>query len=202
MSLLPKDPGKRNAVLMAVLVLSSAYLLHSYVYTPIRENTDALQVRLGKLEDQNRRAEAAADRGGAELERRLTTYEAHVAQLEKLIPASEEVAALLEAISLEERRAGVEVTVMRPDLVEEGEFYDRWSYELGVRGGYHAVGSFMTAIASLERIVAPEGVIIVSANSGGGTGGDVLANFRIRTYVSTPPERDAPSVSQGGGSRP
>ena len=37
----------------------------------------------------------------------------------------------------------VEVILMRPEPRESGPHYDRWSYEIGVEGEYHAGGAFL-----------------------------------------------------------
>lgn len=183
MKLLPAEPRRRRAALAAALALCAAYSVHHYVYAPAKREADAARARLEELRDRNRRADVATAEGTAALDRRLALYERHISDLEKLIPASEEVPALLAAVSAEERRAGVEVVAMRPEPPEPGEFYQRRSYELRVEGGYHQVGAFMTAIASLERIVAPTDVSIVPAVSPGpGSGGLVVASFWIRTY--------------------
>lgn len=193
MKLLPEEPRRRNAVLAAVLALCSAYAVHYYVYAPAQREADAARLRLAELKKKNRQADAATADGPEVLERRLRLYEDHIARLEKLIPADEEVPALLEAVSAEERRAGVDVAAMRPEPLEPGEFYRRRSYELQVVGGYHQVGSFMTAIASLERLVAPTDLYIAPApdpengpdsidGSDAISGGRVVATFRICTY--------------------
>ncbi len=199
MKLLPEEPRRRNAVLAAVLALCSAYAVHYYVYAPAQREADAARLRLAELKKKNRQADAATADGPEALERRLRLYEDHIARLERLIPADEEVPALLEAVSAEERRAGVDVAAMRPEPPEPGEFYRRRSYELQVVGGYHQVGSFMTAIASLERLVAPTDLYIAPApdialapdpesgldpTSGPDSisGGRVVATFHIRTY--------------------
>lgn len=201
MNLLPPDPMKKSAVLLAFLALSGVYFVHTYLYKPRAEAAKTQRTRLGQLEDRNRRAEAGAAMGGRALEERIVLYEEHIARLERLIPANEEVAALLEAISEQERRVGVEMMMMRPEPLEPGEFYDRWSYQLGVRGSYHAVGSFMTAVASLERIVAPTDVVITPDGTSSGDGGGVLASFRIQTYVaaSHPPTAQAGPPEETGG---
>ena len=183
MRLLPAESRPRSAILAAALALCSAYSVHHYVYAPVKREADAARLRLAELQDRSQRAETTAGDGAAALERRLALYEDHVARLEKLIPADNEVSALLEAISAEERRAGVNVAVMRPEPPELGEFYKRRSYELQVEGGYHEVGTFMTAIASLERVVASTDVSITPASPPGlEGGGQVVANFWIRTY--------------------
>ena len=188
MALLPDDPKRRNAVLFAGLALVGLYFFHSYYYTPRAEEAEALEARLEQLEDQNRRAQIIATRGGAELEERLALYEDHILKLEKLIPQDEEVPALLEAMSLEGRRTGVDITLMRPEPMEVGDFYDRWSYELGVQGSYHRVGTFLASIASLERIVASVDMNMTpvqasSQQEAEEAKGMINARFRIQTYV-------------------
>lgn len=190
MSLLPSDPVRRGAILGAFLAVSGLYFANTHLFAPRAERAESRRLRLEKLQDSNRDAKAMAALGDAELEERLAEYRDHIARLEALIPANEEVAALLDAISDEERRAGVEMTMMRPEPVEPGDYYDRLSYQMGVQGGYHAVGSFMAAIASLERIVAPGDLAITPVGQPAGDdaeGGSIQASFRILTYVAKPP---------------
>lgn len=199
MSLLPSDPARRGAILCAFLAVSGLYFVHTYVFAPMVERTQSRRLRLERVEESNRGAARIAELGDSELEERLTAYGDHIARLEALIPADEEVAALLDAIADEERRAGVEMTMMRPEPVQPGDYYDRLSYQVTVRGGYHAVGSFMAAIASLERIVAPGDLVITPVDpplvDDGATAGSILAGFRIRTYVARPPVYAEPSDS-------
>lgn len=199
MSLLPSDPARRGAILCAFLAVSGLYFVHTYVFAPMIERTQSRRLRLERVVEDNRGATRIAEPGDGELEERLTAYRDHIARLEALIPADEEVAALLDAISDEERRAGVEMTMMRPEPVERGDYYDRLTYQLTVRGGYHAVGSFMASIASLERIVAPGDLVITPVDPPfGGDGepaGSVLASFRIRTYVARPNVSAEPTES-------
>ena len=201
MALLPDDPKRRNTVLGAALALVGLYFFHSYYYAPRAEQAEGLEARLEQLENQNRRAQIIATRGGAELEQRLALYEDHIIQLEKLIPQDEEVAALLEAMSLEGRRTGVDITLMRPEPMEVGDYYDRWSYELGVQGTYHSVGTFLASIASLERIVASVDMEMGPApvsTDGKDVEGRVNARFRIQTYVVSDREVPMQQETQAG----
>ncbi len=202
----PADAARRGAVLLAFLALSGLYFTHTYVYAPKAERMEAANLRLARLGEGARSAEAGAAVRAAELEERLALYEDYIGRLEKLIPAREEVAALLEAVSDAEREAGVEMTMMRPEPVEPGDHYDRLSYRVAVTGGYHEVGSFLTAIASLERIVAPADLAIASGSPSGADGeayeGTVSASFRIRTYVVTPARPPGPSESPASNGAP
>ena len=204
MSLLPSDPVRRSAILCAFLAVAGLYFAHTYLFAPRAERAESRRLRIERLEESNRGAKTAAALGDNELEERLALYRQHIARLEALIPANEEVAALLDAISDEERKAGVEMSMMRPEPVEPGDHYDRLSYQVTVRGGYHAVGSFMAAIASLERIVAPGDLVITPVGPPTGDEeagfGSIVADFRIRTYVVTPrlPAEPADSSAENG----
>lgn len=203
MRLLPSDRMRRSAVLASVLALTFAYFAYTYIYAPRARRAESLRLRLAELQAYVGRPGPEAPLDQAELTRRLEVHEAHLAQLEELLPSSEEMASLLEAVSVEERLAGVEVIMLRPETPEPGEPYDRRSYEVAVKGKYHAIGSFLAAVASLERIMAPADLVAGLASPYGtgqpGSAHDVVARFRIRTHV-LPPARNAepaaPSVSE------
>ena len=59
-----------------------------------------------------------------------------------------------------------------------------------VRVNYHAVGSFLARVASMERVLVAEAVTIVRAAPTGGDprphDGNVTARFRVLTYVVAP----------------
>lgn len=189
MSLLPRDPVRRTAVFIAFLTVSGAYFVHTYVHVPRGERAETRENRLRLVESGNAAADAlAADARG--LAARVAEYRTQFERLEGLLPSHREVASLLEAISASEGAAGVEVARMRPEPVQRGRFYDHLSYEIEVRGGYHALGSFLTRVASMERILVPGPVTIVravpAAADPGLHDGNVTARFRIRTHVVTP----------------
>ena len=203
MRLLPRDRRQRSAVLASVLALTSAYFAYTYICAPRAARAETLRLRLAELQASVRRPGSEATHDQAELERRLAVHEAHLAQLEELIPSNEEVASLLEAVSVEERLAGVEVIMLRPETPEAGDRYDRRSYEVAVKGKYHAIGSFLTAVASLERIMAPADLVADRASAYGtgqpGSAHDVVARFRFRTHVVSPvpnAEPAAPTASE------
>jgi type IV pilus assembly protein PilO len=208
MKLLPNEPKQRNALLVGVLALIGLYAFHAYWYTPRKERIDEMQARLEQLEDQNRRAQIVATRGGKELEEKLALYERHLIRLEQLIPKSEEVPSLLNSMAVEARQNDVELALMRPEPSEVGVHYTKTSYQIGVLGEYHDVGRFLAAIASLPRIVTPVELDITGMELGAAEDEEedetqVSAQFKIQTYVIPPPGASVPlestdQVAQGG----
>jgi type IV pilus assembly protein PilO len=203
MALIPDEQHKRVALVVGLLALAALYLLFEYWYNPRAEQIVQLETRVTQLEDQNRRAQIIAARGGEELEERLALYERHVARLEQLIPAGEEVPALLSAIAMEAQRVRVTMDGFQPEPSQPGEFYTRESYEMSVTGEYHDVGRFLTAIASLPRIITPVDLrleIATGAPPRDDIESPVRAQFRIRTYV-LPGDAIPGDIPLPGGSR-
>jgi type IV pilus assembly protein PilO len=127
-----------------------------------------------------------AARAGTDLEERLAIYERHMGRLEQLIPGQEEVSSLLNSISMEARRMGVEISSLNPGAIQRESFYTRQSFNIDVWGEYHNVGRFLTSIASLPRIVTPKELTLEPFPSGEGRSGmvaPVVARFIIETYV-------------------
>lgn len=180
------DPQQRNKLLLGLIVLGGVlYLAYDYVYRPRAEAVAQLEERLSTLETQNaavRRLTQAE--GRTEVERQLAAHREQLERVEGLIPSSEELPDLLDAISAEAQRTGVELALIQPTGAMAETFYTRRTYDLAVRGTYHQIGAFLTEIGSLPRIVTPYGLRMTVADEGDGTSSPKLeARFSIETYV-------------------
>lgn len=197
----PTDPTQRNWMLggIAALVLIVPY--NMYLLGPRNEANATTQGEVERLETVNRRASVLSAQGGGDLEARLALYERHVARLEALIPASDEVPALLDDIQARARQYNVTVDALGPEPPEPAGPYDKRSYNMAVIGEYHSVGRFLTAIANLSRIVTPVQVdleLYTNPTQYPDLQSPVRATFRIETYVfaNRPAE---PAGAQVGG---
>jgi type IV pilus assembly protein PilO len=194
MALPPLDPQQRQKVLLyAAMILGIGYVGHTYAYTPRAEELTELEGRLTRLASQNDSARTVSRRSGqGEVERRLSIYRDQLRAVEGLIPSSEELPDLLDAISSEAQRTGVTMTLIQPVGATEEEYYTRRVYDVAVLGPYHAVGDFLTRVASLPRIVTPVNLTLAPRNAGADTTGvdapQLEARFSIETYVLTPTE--------------
>jgi type IV pilus assembly protein PilO len=120
-------------------------------------------------------------------------------RLEELIPKSEEVANLLNGLSERAIDANVDLSLMKPELSEPGEFYTQQTYQIQVIGLYHDIGRYLASIASGPRIVTPVNLKLITRPPAEKTrdGTPKLnAEFRIVTYVI--PEAAEPKPAQGG----
>lgn len=202
MALVPDDPKQRNALLVGLVALAVMYFFWDMWYTPRGEELAEMESHLEQLEDQNRRAQILATRGGEQMQERLALYQRHVTQLEQLIPQSEEVPQLLNDMTVEARRVNVEIALMRPEPPEPGEFYTRQSYQLEAVGEYHDVARFLTAVASLSRIITPVDMDVTRLQGNRGqvdAESPVVARFRIQTYVLPEGMGGQAQTPSGGG---
>jgi type IV pilus assembly protein PilO len=186
------DPQKRNKIIIAVLLVAGlAYLAYDYVYRPRAESVAVLESRLETLELQNRSARAlTAQNGTDEVERRVGLHREQLRRVEGLIPSSEELPDLLDAISAEARRTGVELARIQPVGATAEQFYTLRTYEIGVYGSYHQIGEFLAQVGSLPRIITPVNLNLTVRDEATQSGNPQLeARFSIETYV-LPAEED------------
>jgi len=196
---LPKDKAGQNKLALAImpfLILGAYwYFLHGKTKTEI----DTLQTRVEELEKKNSTAKAIAMSGGSDLQQKLALYEQHMKRLEELIPKSEEVANLLNGLSERAIDANVDLSLMKPELSEPGEFYTQQTYQIQVIGLYHDIGRYLASIASGPRIVTPVDLKLrprpIAEATRDGTP-KLNAEFRIVTYVI--PEAAEQTPAQGG----
>ena len=189
MALLPSDPTQQKKLLLGLLPLA---LLFAYWYFFHGKKTDEitrLETRLEQLESKNDAARVRARAGGPDLEKRLALFEQHIIRLEELVPSSEDLPDLLHAMTLRAQEHRVDLAKLEPEPPVPGPYYTLQSYKVVVFGGYHDVGRFLAAVASLPRIVAPVDITIVPRpRSAGDEEVQVQTSFRIKTYVLPAPE--------------
>ncbi len=197
MALIPDDPKQQKALGAIALSLVVLYFANSLWYSGAVEAVEVQEGRVENLLSQNRTAQALAISAGRGLEERMALFERHVAELEQLIPSSEEVAMVMDQMDQVARDAGVTVTMTRPQAAVPGPFYTQQSYQIRVLGEYHDVGRFLAGVASLPRIITPSDLQLEPFNDPTGSMGfdaPVEVNFRIQTYLAP----DRPPVAATG----
>jgi len=184
MALLPQEPKQQRALVAGLLAAGMFYAFHEYMYTPRNEELALDHERLERLETQNLAAEVRALQR-ERLQQQAAVYERYVRRLEQLVPAEEEVPALLRDITAEARRLNVDLNLIEPTTNEQGAYYTREVYTMRVIGEYHDVARFLTTIASLPRIITPADVAMATLRDDGIYDYDagVMVDFQIETYV-------------------
>lgn len=181
-----EDKGMKQKLMLGVMLLGGlGYLGFTYIYSPRVTELSALETRLQSLQDENQTARILVEQGGeAAIEQRLMEYRDQLVQVEGLIPLSEELPDLLDAISTEAQRTGVDLALIQPSGAVAAEFYTRRTYDLAVRGSYHDIAEFLTRIGSLPRIITPIDLNMTLLEQTSRNGDPRLeARFDIETYV-------------------
>jgi len=191
MALLPKGQREQSLVLVCILAVAAIGAYWHFVYTPKAADLAAQKTHLEALQDQNQRAKAELARGSvAQLKAQLAQYENTLALVRTLVPASNEVPALLEQVSTAARRVGLDIASVDPVPVVQGTSYDTYQYGVTVLGGYHALGAFLSNVGSLSRIVLPANVSLTLATNPEAVKGRktpntavIQARFDLQTFV-------------------
>ena len=109
-----------------------------------------------------------------------------------MVPEMNEVPNLLDAISTRAKIRGVNLAqvVPLPEVAGPAPF-NTYTYNMSVLGHYDEIGEFLADIASLPRIIVPQGVSMAPAPSnaakvmGDTTGALLEAKCQIRTFVKS-----------------
>lgn len=188
MAFLPEDPRSQLKLLGAVLAVAAAALYYNFVYSPgeieLAESAD----RVESLETQNQIAEARI--GNLQrLRDDLSRSEQALEALERLVPEGSEVPEIYEAIASETQSLNLElmsIEPLSPIPADSAGTLMRQEWAMIVEGSYHAVGEFLTNVASFSRIVRPRVTEIVPAGTSGSGRQLVRATFSLETFVLSP----------------
>jgi type IV pilus assembly protein PilO len=139
---------------VAAILLLGAYWY--FLYKPKAQELATISAHVDSLDKKNQQAKADIAQGSLQkLKAQSAEYEQSLKVMRQLVPRSNEVPALLEDISTAARRVGLDLASVEPMPVLQGEQFDTYRYKLGVIGGYHPVGQFLSNVGSLNRIIAP-----------------------------------------------
>lgn len=90
----------------------------------------------------------------------LDAYKAQMVEMQesfgsllKQLPRDTEVPGLIDDISAAALSAGLKLNAIDPQKMTQTEFYKELPIKIEVAGGYHEMGAFVSAVASLPRIV-------------------------------------------------
>jgi type IV pilus assembly protein PilO len=225
MALLPQDQRSQVMLLVIVACLAGGYFFWSKVQSPRRDQVIAAQTQTDSLNAIIRKAKADLASGSVESMRRaVERYRAALGLMRRLVPEQNEVPSLLEDISNRAKVRGISLGSFQPLPPEPGPplalafheqgdtagaakkppqpAFDIYRYRLVVYGHYDQIGEFLADVASLPRIMVPQGLGLKPASQQtmklvGDTLGALLeASFDLRTYVK---RVSAPAAAARGG---
>lgn len=197
----PLSPRDRNMLLAGVAAFALAGAYWYFMYAPAQVDLADLEAKVAKLDTTNLKAKKLLQRDKLEALRTETDRSQKSLELmRQLVPTGNEVPALLDQVSTAAKSAGLEVAAVRPEAVFIGSEFDTYRYTIAVIGPYHSTASFLAAVGSLTRIMAPVNISIEVTRPQGNKakvsrrGEQLLAtSFELQTYVA----HSAPSKPAG-----
>jgi len=194
MATLPGGQREQTLLAVAAIALLAAGAYWYFPYQSKAVEMEEQRARLEKLVEENQKARTELAKGSVEQMRaELALAQDNLVLLRTLIPASNEVPALLEQVSSAARREGLDLAAVDPQPVVEGAQYDTYRYNIGVIGGYHQLAAFLSNVGGLTRIIAPVNLKLLpppaaaaqaAASRGKKTAAAIEARFEIQTYVA------------------
>lgn len=185
MAFLPDDPGSQVKLLIAILSVAAGALYYNFLHGPADLELIELTDRVEDLETQNQVAQARV----GDLQRLrddMRDAERQLAALERLVPGRAEVPEIYEAIASETQTLNLRllsIEPLAPAPADSAGTLMRQEWALVVEGGYHALGEFLTNVASFDRIVRPRVTEVVPTGSSAGGRQLVEATFILETFV-------------------
>jgi type IV pilus assembly protein PilO len=168
----PNDPGRwplgaRLGAMGLIFLLGVILMAYFLAWKPKKPELDTSRAEestlLGTLEQ---KAKKAAN---------LDAYKAQLAEMEqsfgamlRKLPNKTEVPNLLTDISQQGSGAGLDQKLFQPSAQVNKDFYAELPIKMRLTGSYHAIGSFVSGIAALPRIVTLHDVEIAPVGKEGG----------------------------------
>ncbi len=191
---LPQNQRDQVMLLVGVVGIALAGLYYQFVYSPKAEVLATLEERVTNIDANNQRAKAIVARGSVEeLQAEAAMLRDNLELMRTLIPASNEVPALLDEILGAARRTGLDFSNFQPSGTTQGETFDTYRFKMSMQGSYHQIGELLAAIGSLRRIIAPINLSLAPAPQGNAPVRNarprradeptLTASFDIQTYV-------------------
>jgi type IV pilus assembly protein PilO len=207
MALLPVRDRDKYALVAIVVAIGLMYAYYTYLWEPKDVELTASQTHVDSLVVVNQRAKSELAQGKTqELKAEAERFSNDLEVMRRLVPTGNEVPALLEQVSTAARRVGLDIADVTPLPLLQGDQYDAYKYRLSMRGDYHQIGTLLTNIGSLQRIVAPINLtlapVTVAAGQKRARVQPVEARFEIQTYVARQVALPSTKVKGGGDPEP
>ncbi len=183
---------ERQQVLGLAIALAVAGGIAFWMYwrAPKQAHVAALRDSVQTLTAEVTTARRDLARGTVDdLQERIRYYQGVLVNLRQLAPDPNEVTTLIDDITEQSRRRGVQIAGISPMPVEKREAFDVYRYRFTVFGHYDEIGAFLADIASLRRVMVPEDLTLVPADQANQrtysdtTGALIQADFELRTFV-------------------
>ena len=142
----------KKIVVLAVILLALAGVYYYLLYTPEKQDLDALEAKYNTLAKQLQESKDI-HRDLEKFEAEVNKLNAELAVVRTQLPDEKEIPELLKNISSLGKESSLEFTLFRPKPEEPQQFYAKVPIDLTVNGHYHDLGMFFDKVSKLPRII-------------------------------------------------
>lgn len=198
-----RSPATQKAVIICALAFGVVYGYANFVYVPRRDMSKKLASDItteGELLNKGKRIAANFQTVQDDYARLMQTWEiAH-----ELLPTQKEMEDLLKSITLEGQERDVDFLLFKPlDPIEKPYYWEN-PIQIKTQSSYHDLGEFLSAVASLDRIVNINDLKLTAYQPNRGRSSQtVIAEFTASIYIfkdlGTPVPSDSAKSATAGG---
>lgn len=183
----PSEPGRwplviRLGVIGLVFLVATSAAVYFLAWTEKRPDLETAraeeQTLLNTLEQKARKA-ANLDAYKAQLKEMESTFGAMLRQL----PNKTEIPSLLVDISQKDLEANLEEKLFQPGAPILHDFYAEVPIKIKLTGSFHSLGTFVSGVAALPRIVTLHDISIASKGKGGGDNLEIELTAKTYRYL-------------------
>jgi len=201
----PNDPGRwptafRLGAIGVIFLVAAVFMVYLLAWKSKKPELDTVraqeQTLLTELEQ---KAKKAAN---------LDAYKAQLAEMEqsfgamlRKLPNKTEVPNLLTDISQQGTGAGLDQKLFQPGQQNNKDFYAELPIKMRLTGSFHAIGAFVSGIASLPRIVTLHDVEITPVGKDAGSD-QLQLDVTAKTYRYLDEEEQAAAQPKAPGGKP
>jgi type IV pilus assembly protein PilO len=159
-----QDPKVQRIIIAALICVAVLYVyfgttLMGFTYPSRRAEITQLNEEYEKLSRELERARLTVG-NMAKLEREFEYLHRQWNVAKTLLPEENEMSMLLRKITAAGTQAGLEFVRFEPKAALAHGFYSENPIEVEIEGGYHQVGSFLSQMANLNRIINVRGLTL------------------------------------------
>jgi type IV pilus assembly protein PilO len=201
----PNDPGRwppafrfgAIGLLFVIAVALAFYFLAWKPKKPVLDEVRAEEQQLFQTLEQKARKAANLDAYKAQLQEMEQSFGAMLRQL----PNKTEVPNLLVDISQTGTAAGLDQKLFQPSPQINKDFYAELPIKIRLQGSYHAIGSFVSGIAALPRIVTLHDIEITPLGKEAGID-QLRLDVTAKTYRYLDEDEQAAQPAKPTGKKP
>jgi len=143
-------------IMFGVLFL---YVYFAYFWGPYSKKIAENKAKIEKI-DKDIASALKAKAEIQDLEKKLEELKQQKAESEKRLPKEKKVPDLLQTIKKISDKYSVKIVSITPANSSKEQYFTKVNYSMVIKGNYHNIGKFFTAIALEERIFGIENVTI------------------------------------------